>query len=259
MRLAPSARTPIRARKSGGAASAFQTRFQHLKQCAVGGRKMNRLQNHSSERDLLIAVLVALAFAGCGTSQRQQRAVAASVALTPEAAPPRAQHAHSKPLTIRPQTSPVVSTKANTAIVLSQIHQTNLMEIELGKIAEQKASSEEVRAYADQLVQDHMNVDQTVVAMAAKSGANLRNGAKTNQQAAKQNPLERKMKSASGPNFDKLFLQETRSDHETLIRKLQQDREDASDDELEALIDKTIPILQQDQELADVLIKKEKA
>jgi predicted outer membrane protein len=35
----------------------------------------------------------------------------------------------------------------------------------------------EVRAYADQLVQDHTNVDQTVVAMAQKSGANLQNGA----------------------------------------------------------------------------------
>lgn len=51
------------------------------------------------------------------------------------------------------------------------------MEIALGKMAEEKASMSEVRAYADQLVQDHTNVDQTVVAMAQKSGALLQNGA----------------------------------------------------------------------------------
>ena len=44
-----------------------------------------------------------------------------------------------------------------------------------------------------------------------------------------------------------------------LIRKLQQDREDASDDELEALIDKTIPILEQHRELAQILMNKEQA
>jgi predicted outer membrane protein len=33
------------------------------------------------------------------------------------------------------------------------------MEIALGKMAQEKASMSEVRAYADQLVQDHTNVD----------------------------------------------------------------------------------------------------
>jgi len=54
-------------------------------------------------------------------------------------------------------------------------------------------------------------------------------------------------------------LQQTSSDHERLIRKLQQDREDASNDDLEALIDKMIPILEQHKELAEILMNKEQA
>jgi predicted outer membrane protein len=78
-------------------------------------------------------------------------------------------------------------------------------------------------------------------------------------EAAQEKQLERKLKSASGPDFDRLFLQQTGSDHERLIRKLQQNREDASDDELEALIDKMIPIFEQHRELAQILIKREQA
>ena len=119
----------------------------------------------------------------------------------------------------------------------------------------------EVRAYADQLAQDHTNVDQTVVAMAQKGVAHLPDGAASNREgrheSAQAKQLERKLKSASGPDFDRLFLQQTSSDHERLIGKLQQEREDASDDDLEALIDKTIPILEQHRELAQILMKKE--
>jgi predicted outer membrane protein len=51
----------------------------------------------------------------------------------------------------------------------------------------------------------------------------------------------------------------TSADHARLINMLQQAREDASDDQLEALIDKIVPILQQHKELAQILMKKEQA
>ena len=217
---------------------------------------MNRFQTHSGKSAIVIGVLATLVFAGCGTSERQQPTAAESVAVTPQAAPSPTQQARSKPVTIRSQ---VVSTKANTAMVLSQIHEADLREIALGKMAEQKASTDEVRAYAEQLVQDHMNADQSVIAMASKSGVHLRGSAEKEVRHHREHEPDQKLRSASGANFDRLFLQESRSDHEALIRKLQQEREDASDDQLEALIDKIVPILEQHRELADVLIKKEKA
>jgi predicted outer membrane protein len=90
--------------------------------------------------------------------------------------------------------------------------------------------------------------------MAQKSGALLQNGAAAHREGrhetAQEKQLERKLKSVTGPDFDRLFLQQTSSDHERLIRQLEQDREDASDDEFEASADKMIPIFEQHQELA---------
>jgi len=229
---------------------------------------MHTPQNRSGKIKFLIAALAVTAVAGCGTSQNQAPPAAATIAPAPEAAPPTAQEARSKSSArtarsksssaMRARISPEVSTRLNTAMVLSQIHQTNLMELELAKMAQEKGSIDGVRAYANQLVQDHTSLDQMVISMAQKSGNRAAIG-RSAHESAQEKTLEKKLKSANGARFDRLFLQQASADHESLIRKLQQDREDASDDELEALIDKTIPILEQHKELAQILMNKEQA
>jgi len=149
----------------------------------------------------------------------------------------------------------------NTASVLSRIHQANLTEIALGKIAEDRASAPEVRAYAGQLIQDHANVDEKVAAMAHQKGVHLREQTASTRQGGKgvQSAAQfEQLMSASGAKFDQLFLQQAGSDHQRLIQRLQQDREDANDDEVEALIDKIVPLLEQHRELAQILMKKER-
>ena len=229
---------------------------------------MHTPQNRSGKIKFLIAALVVTAVAGCGTSQNQAPPTTATIAPAPKAAPPTAQEARSKSSAqkarsksssaMRARIAPEVSTKLNTAMVLSQLHQTNLMEIEFAKMAQEKGSMDGVRAYANQLVQDHTSLDQMVMSMAQKSG-NRAAVDRSAHESAQEKTLEKRLKSANGARFDRLFLQQANSDHESLIRKLQQDREDASDDELEALIDKTIPILEQHKELAQILMNKEQA
>jgi putative membrane protein len=158
--------------------------------------------------------------------------------------------------------APAASSKTNVAAILAQIHQANLREIAVGKIAAGKASSSEVRAYAAQLVQDHINADQMVDATAEKMGAHLHEAVgprESRHKSAHGKMLEQKLSSATGAGFDRLFLEQTSSDQQGLIRSLQQEREDASDDDIEALIDKIIPILEQHRDLAEILMKKERA
>jgi putative membrane protein len=225
---------------------------------------MDIQQNRKGTRAFLLAALLAAALSGCSTSREQPPAATAKAATAPAAAQPIAQPAKAKPTVTRAAPSPEESSKKHTAAILAQIHQANLKEIAIGKVAEGRASTSEVRAYADQLVQDHTNADQMVVAMAQKTGAHLHGSAAAapaqgRHESAHRKLLDQKLSSASGSGFDRLFLQQTSSDQEKLIRTLQQEREDASDDDLEALIDKIIPILQQHHELAQILMKKEQA
>ena len=220
---------------------------------------MDILQNRKGSRRFLIAALVAAALAGCGTSREQPPAANANVATLSEAAQPIAKKAKAKPAVTRAAPSPEASSKKTTAAILAQIHQANLKEIAISKLAQEKASTSEVRAYADQLVQDHTNADQMVVAMAQKTGARLDDTAAGRHEGAHGKLVDQKLSLASGAGFDRLFLQQTSSDQERLIRSLQQEREDASDDDIEALIDKIVPILEQHRDLAQILMKKEQA
>jgi putative membrane protein len=171
--------------------------------------------------------------------------------------------AKARPAVTHAAPTPAASSKANAAAILAQIHQANLKEIAIGKMAEGKASTSEVRAYADQLVQDHMNADQMVAAMAQKIGVHsdgaMAGPREARHQSAQGKLVEQKLSSATGAGFERLFLQQTSSDEQELIRSLQQEREDASDDDIEALIDKFMPILEQHRDLAQILMKKEQA
>ena len=120
-------------------------------------------------------------------------------------------------------------------------------------MAKEKASSDEVRSYADQLVKDHTNADQMVLATAQKTGTRLRSA------STARSKTDQKLSSASRAQFDRMFLEQTSADHKKLMSELQQEREDASDDNIEALIDKIMPILQQHHDLAQILLKKEQA
>jgi putative membrane protein len=226
---------------------------------------MNISQNRFSTRTLLMAAAVSV-LAGC--TLWQQPAPPAGVASTPpQAAAPsstaQTQPASALPATVRPRMSPAASAKMQNRTVLTQIHQTDMMEIALGKMAQEKASSGDVRAYADQLVKDHTNVDQMVIAQAPTSGIDLEKGATAHRAlrdaTAHEKLVEKKLSSAKGPEFDRLFLRQASSDNLKLIRKLQQDRDTARNDDVEVTIDKTIPILEEHKKQAQILMKKEQA
>jgi putative membrane protein len=201
----------------------------------------------------LAASLIALAVSSCSTSRQQPEATSS---VTNTATSPAAQGttaaAKSTPAK-RATRSSEASGKSTSAVVLAEIHRADLKEIAIGQIAQGKASTDEVREYANQLVKDRASADQQVIAMAKKKNVHL--GDKTSKQGSEH----AKLNALSGPSFDKYFLQRTAADHDQLVRSLRKEREDASDDDIEALIDKILPVLEQDKELTQVLIKKEQA
>jgi putative membrane protein len=214
-----------------------------------------RMPENLIPRQFLIAVAVVATLGGCSTSRKQP---ASNTDASSAAAQPSAQTT-----ALQPQAKatpfvppPEVSSKKTNAAILERIHLADLKEIEAGKIAEAKASSPEVREYADQLIKDHTSADQMVTATAQKIGARLRD---SSTQRHKGTPVDKKLSSVNGARFDRVFLEQTSAEHKKLMTELKQARDDASDDDIEALIDKIMPILQQHQDLAQILMKKEPA
>jgi putative membrane protein len=220
-------------------------------------------ENYKSISRFFIPAVIDAALTGCATSRQQpsDANLAANAAASP-AAQPTAQAARAKPAPTRRAPSAEASSKSSSAAILAQIHEADLKEIAIGKMADEKASTREVRDSADQLVKDHTTVDQMVVATAQATNVRLHDATaprETRHQRAHTSMAEGTLQAASAAKFDRLFLQQTAADHDRLILALKQEREDASDDEIETLIDKVLPILEQHKELAQMLLKKEQA
>ena len=126
-----------------------------------------------------------------------------------------------------------------------QIAQSDLAEVQAGKLGVSKASSPEVKKFAQSMVDDHGKHLGELRAMAKTKGMQLPSApAKKHQQAMK------KLESASGAEFDKLFMTQMVKDHEDALKLVQDTAKNAKDPELKADAEKTAPVIQKHLEEA---------
>lgn len=114
-----------------------------------------------------------------------------------------------------------VASEKDEATFFVDIAEMDLAEIELAKLAQQKASNVDVKKYAEMLVTDH-----------TKSSAELKDLADNRQLTLPTSLTDKgkdeynKLNEKSGLDFDKKFIDKMIDDHEKAIKKM----EDASED-----------------------------
>ena len=121
----------------------------------------------------------------------------------------------------------------------NQIAQADLAEVQAGKLGVSKASSPEVKKFAQSMIDDHGKHLGELRTMAKSKGMQLPSApAKKHQEAMK------KLQSASGAEFDKLFMTQMVKDHEDALKLVQDTAKNAKDAELKADAEKTAPVIQ---------------
>jgi putative membrane protein len=93
------------------------------------------------------------------------------------------------------------SVSAQDATYLRQAHQTNLAEIAAGKLAQQKGNNQTVKSLGTKFVTDHIKLDQALTPVAQTLGVSLPQAPNGHQQT-----VASRLKAASGPQFDTLFV-----------------------------------------------------
>ena len=103
--------------------------------------------------------------------------------------------------------------------VMAHYHAVNQMEISLGKAAEQKATSDNVKSFAKMLVTDHTDADKELTALAKKTGqmipAEKPADATEKKQLADEKADATKLKSMKkGADFEREYLRMMVQGHE---------------------------------------------
>jgi len=116
--------------------------------------------------------------------------------------------AGSPPMAAQPSPARLDDT-TKTNVLLRQIHAANQEEIELGKLAADKAQNAEVRKFADDMVTDHTNADQKLTDLAKRTNLDLNATPHDPVEHALQeasDDCKRSLKGMSGAQFDVAYI-----------------------------------------------------
>jgi len=125
--------------------------------------------------------------------------------------------------------------------ILKDMAMANMAEVEGGKLAQSKSQSSEVKAFAQQMIDDHTANLNEVKALAQARGVTL-----PTDPDAKHKAMAAKLEKMSGDAFDKAYMKQAGvQDHKTVHAKLVAASKKAKDPEVKALVDKTEPVVAQ--------------
>jgi putative membrane protein len=115
-----------------------------------------------------------------------------------------------------------------------------LMEVELGKLAAEKGSSDEVKKFGQKMVDDHTKANDQLKEAAAKSSIPVPSALDSKHQGKVD-----KMSKLSGPAFDKAYLKDMKKDHDKDISDFQSEAQNGSDPNIKQFATATLPVLQE--------------
>jgi len=134
----------------------------------------------------------------------------------------------------------------STAQVLEKLHNSNLTEIEAGKLAQDNGHSKATKDYGKMLVADHTSADKQVVALAKEEKIDL--SPATPVVGSKQ-----LADLSAGPAFDHRFARSMVGDHKKDIAELTAARDSTTDPKLKALLTSILPTLEKHETMAQSL------
>jgi putative membrane protein len=130
--------------------------------------------------------------------------------------------------------------------IMREMAMSNLAEIETGKIALSQSKNDQVRNFAQKMIDDHQQSQKELEQLAQAKGVTLPTEPDKKHQAA-----AKKLSALEGDKFDKQYLKQGGlSDHRNTHKLLQRAQTRATDPDLKALAAKMEPIVNQHLTLA---------
>ena len=118
-------------------------------------------------------------------------------------------------------------------------------EVELGRVATQRAVRPSVRSFAERMVADHGRANAELAALARRKGLEVPTALEPSQQAMRD-----RLSGLSGPDFDRAYMSEIVRDHTEDIALFERAPEISSDPDLKAWATRSLPMLRDHLALA---------
>jgi len=124
--------------------------------------------------------------------------------------------------------------------------QGGLMEVQLGKLAQEKAGDEKVKQFGKRMEQDHSKANDELKKIASDKGVQL----STDLDKKHKTKID-KLTKRSGTDFDKQYMNDMVSDHKEDIKKFQRVADKGKDADVKQFASQTLPTLKEHLQLAE--------
>lgn len=115
-----------------------------------------------------------------------------------------------------------------------------MAEVQLGKLAQEKSSSDQVKQFGQRMVDDHSKANQQLEQMAQQKNVRL-----PKQPGAREQAEKSRLEKLSGDEFDKAYMSHMVADHKKDVAEFQKESSAARDPEIKSFASQTLPTLQE--------------
>lgn len=132
-----------------------------------------------------------------------------------------------------------------TSQFAKQAAEGGLLEVQLGQLAEQKASNPQVKQFGQRMVTDHTKLNNELMSIASRDNMTL-----PTQLTGKDKAQYDKLASLSGTQFDRAYMRDQVRDHQKDISEFQKEANNGSNPDLKNFASQSVPTLQEHLMLA---------
>jgi putative membrane protein len=133
---------------------------------------------------------------------------------------------------------------ADEAFVM-KVAKGGMAEVELGKLAAEKASTDQVKKFGQRMVDDHSKANDELKALATSKSVTL-----PSEIGPEEKALRDRLMKLSGPAFDQAYMKAMVSDHVKDVNEFKMEAKSGKDPEVKAWAAKTLPTLEEHLKMA---------
>jgi putative membrane protein len=188
---------------------------------------------------VLIATATASLMLGAGASAQYGRGDAQKPTQKPA----------TQPAGERGQAKPATGLKMADKNFLTHAAQGGEAEVELGRLAQQKAADAQVKAFGQRMETDHSKAGSELRALIAQKGLTVPGGLPPQEMA-----LKNRLDKLQGSAFDRAYMRAMLDDHTKDVREFEMAAK-STDSDIKAFAEKTLPTLREHLKMAQETYK----
>jgi putative membrane protein len=137
------------------------------------------------------------------------------------------------------RTSPESTGSTDAKAFIKEAAVGGMAEVQLGKLAQERGSSQDVKDFGKRMVEDHTKVNQDLQALAAQKKVDV-----PTDVDAKHKATYDRLSKMSGEAFDRAYMQEMLNDHRSDVAAFKK-ASSSGDPDVQAFASRSLPTLEQ--------------